>query len=160
MASDKVTNSLYSLPSVHSCESREIRCHLGSWTVSSQKLAWENSQHFGMPLLISTWYGIWEMCKEIPYWWCITAQIWIVMHHQYGICVLVSQLSFQGETSGDIAKCWPIKNRHWFSLVIYSSDKKINSELQILIAVRVGHFWHNFVKKKDKRKITPDQDPW
>ena len=34
-----------------------------------------------------------------------TTQIWIVMHHQYGISVLVSQMSICGETSGGIAKC-------------------------------------------------------
>ena len=34
-----------------------------------------------------------------------TTQIWVVMRHQYGISVLVSQTSFGGETSGRIAKC-------------------------------------------------------
>ena len=34
-----------------------------------------------------------------------TTQIWVVMRHQYGISVLVSQRSFVGETSGSIAKC-------------------------------------------------------
>ena len=34
-----------------------------------------------------------------------TAQIWVVMRHQqYGIFALVSQTSFRGETSGNIAK--------------------------------------------------------
>ena len=34
-----------------------------------------------------------------------TTQIWVVMRHQYGISVLVSQASFGGETSGSVAKC-------------------------------------------------------
>ena len=34
-----------------------------------------------------------------------TTQIWVVMRHQYGISVLVSQKSLGGETSGSIAKC-------------------------------------------------------
>ena len=34
-----------------------------------------------------------------------TAQIWVVTRHQYGISALVSQTSFGGETSGDVAKC-------------------------------------------------------
>ena len=34
-----------------------------------------------------------------------TTQIWVVMRHQYGISVLVSQTSFGGETSGSVAKC-------------------------------------------------------
>ena len=34
-----------------------------------------------------------------------TNQIWVVMHHQYGISALVSQTSFGGKCSGSIAKC-------------------------------------------------------
>ena len=34
-----------------------------------------------------------------------TTQIWVVTHHQYGICSVVSQIPFGGETSGNIAKC-------------------------------------------------------
>ena len=33
-----------------------------------------------------------------------TTQIWVVTRHQYGISALVSQTSFGGETSGDVAK--------------------------------------------------------
>ena len=32
-------------------------------------------------------------------------QIWVVTRHQYRISALVSQTSFGGETSGDVAKC-------------------------------------------------------
>ena len=35
-----------------------------------------------------------------------TTQIWVVMRHQYGISVLVSQTSFGGETSGNVTTCW------------------------------------------------------
>ena len=35
-----------------------------------------------------------------------TTQIWVVTHQQYGISALISQMSFGGETSGTIAKCW------------------------------------------------------
>ena len=34
-----------------------------------------------------------------------TTQVWVVTRHQYGISALVSQTSFQGETSGGVAKC-------------------------------------------------------
>ena len=34
-----------------------------------------------------------------------TTQIWVVSRNQYGISALVSQTSFGGETSGDVAKC-------------------------------------------------------
>ena len=33
-------------------------------------------------------------------------QVWVVTHHQYGNCALVSQMSFGGETIGSFAKCW------------------------------------------------------
>ena len=49
---------------------------------------------------------VWETSAEIPYWWRVTTQIWVVMHHQYGISALVSQTSFGGETIGSVAKCW------------------------------------------------------
>ena len=35
----------------------------------------------------------------------VARPMWVVMHHQYGISVLVSQTSFCGETSGRVAKC-------------------------------------------------------
>ena len=34
-----------------------------------------------------------------------STQIWVVTRHQYGISALVSQTSFDGETSGSVAKC-------------------------------------------------------
>ena len=34
-----------------------------------------------------------------------TTKIWLVMHHQYGVSALISQMSFHRETSGGIAKC-------------------------------------------------------
>ena len=34
-----------------------------------------------------------------------TTQIWVVTRHQYGICAVVSQTPFGGETSGSVAKC-------------------------------------------------------
>ena len=34
-----------------------------------------------------------------------TTKIWVVMRHQYGIFVLVSQMPFGRETSGSVAKC-------------------------------------------------------
>ena len=34
-----------------------------------------------------------------------TTQIWVVTRHQYGVSTPVSQASFGGETSGDVAKC-------------------------------------------------------
>ena len=77
--------------------------------------------------LVSPPNDVWEMSKEISYWWRITTQIWVVlligwinhvawpirsttqiwvvMCHLYGISVLISQTSFGGETSGSVTKC-------------------------------------------------------
>ena len=87
-------------------------------------LAWENSWQFKMPPLVSPHNDIWELTTEIPYWWSITSQIWVVLligrllqlikgtaliwvmtDHPYGISRLISQTSFCRETSGGIAKC-------------------------------------------------------
>ena len=32
-----------------------------------------------MPSLVSLWNGVWAMTAEIPYWWCVTTQIWVVL---------------------------------------------------------------------------------
>ena len=37
---------------------------------------------------------VWETNVEIPYRWRVTTQIWVLTRHQYGICALVSQMSF------------------------------------------------------------------
>ena len=83
-------------------------------------LAWENRQYFAMPPLVSPQNVVLETSTEIPYWWRITSQIWVVFligrttceiastnqkhypnlvtHHQSGISVLISQTSFCGKT--------------------------------------------------------------
>ena len=91
-------------------------------------LAWENSRQSGTLPLVSPPNDVWEKSAEIPYWWLVTIQIWVVLwlvesnfprgtinqehyldlgseRHQYGIPTLVSQTSFGGETSGSVAKC-------------------------------------------------------
>ena len=42
-------------------------------------IAWENSQHFAMPSLVSPQSDVWETSAEIPHWWCVTTQIWVVL---------------------------------------------------------------------------------
>ena len=84
-------------------------------------LAWENSWLLAMLLLVSLQNGIWGTTAEIPFWWHIATQIWlvvlidrpirsstqicIVMHHKNGISVLIPQTSFLGETCESILKC-------------------------------------------------------
>ena len=45
---------------------------------SKLPLAWENSWHFVTPPLVSPQNDIWETSTEIPYWWHVTTQIWVV----------------------------------------------------------------------------------
>ena len=42
-------------------------------------LAWENSRHFTTPLLVSPRNHFWGTNAEIPYWWRITTQTWVVL---------------------------------------------------------------------------------
>ena len=49
-----------------------------------------------------------------------TTQIWVVMHHQYRISVLVSQTSFGRETSGSVAKCRLFSQAKEVLLVLFS----------------------------------------
>ena len=44
-----------------------------------QYVAWENSRHLAMLPLVSPPNDIWETSAEIPYWWCIVTQIWVVL---------------------------------------------------------------------------------
>ena len=79
-------------------------------------LPWENRQHFVMPSLVSQQNDIWETSREIPYWWCVTTQIWGVIligwkftssnqkHNQD--LGSVSQTLFSGETINGVIKCW------------------------------------------------------
>ena len=49
-------------------------------------VAWENGRHFSTPPLISLRNYIWATHAEIPYWWCITDQIWVVLLMGWKIC--------------------------------------------------------------------------
>ena len=73
----------------------------------------------------SGFYKKWRLSDEIPYWWRVltqiwvvvligcnlfhpircTTQIWVVTRHQYGLSAFVSQTSFRGETRGSVARC-------------------------------------------------------
>ena len=43
------------------------------------KLAWENSRHLATLPLVSPPNDVWETSAEIPYWWRVTTQIWVVL---------------------------------------------------------------------------------
>ena len=44
-----------------------------------QTVAWENSRHFTTPTLVSPRNDAWWTSKEIPYWWRVTTQIWVML---------------------------------------------------------------------------------
>ena len=79
-------------------------------------IAWENSQHFALPLLVSPPNDVRKTSlprSGLCFWLAENlhhpirsiTQIWVVTRYQYGISALVSQTSFRGETSGGVAKC-------------------------------------------------------
>ena len=77
-------------------------------TASSTLLAWENSRHLATVPLVSPPNDVWETRAEIPYWWRVTTQIWVVLligRAAWEIWFIVSQTSFGGKTSGSVAKC-------------------------------------------------------
>ena len=47
--------------------------------MSGKCFAWENSWHFAMLSLVSLPSDVWETNAEIPYWWRISTQIWVVL---------------------------------------------------------------------------------
>ena len=60
------------------CHDTRIKCR-GISTRNWPRLAWENSQHFATPPLVSPRNDVWETNAEIPYWWRVTTQIWVVI---------------------------------------------------------------------------------
>ena len=87
------------------CQEKILRCrhmHLVGRKLSNTELIWfyfllflvkvaegnpwplaliarENSQHLAMLPLVSSPNDVWEMSAEIPYWWYVTTQIWVVV---------------------------------------------------------------------------------
>ena len=101
-------------------------CFHLNWRLGMDSLDWENSQHFAISPLVSlqykysNFYFILMMCHYLDLgsasdWSCnkgnllqpirSTSQIWEVTGHGYGISVLIPQMSFYCETSGDEATC-------------------------------------------------------
>ena len=76
----------------------------GIQDLESRIQAWESRRHFATPPLVSQRNDVWEKSTEIPYWWRVTTQIWVITRRHYRICALVSQTSFRGEISGSVAK--------------------------------------------------------
>ena len=54
-------------------------CKRFFFTVTCTGLAWEISLHFATLPLVSPRNEVWETTTEIPYWWRVTTQIWVVL---------------------------------------------------------------------------------
>ena len=84
---------------------RDINYNLNSFLfLHLITLAWEKTRHLATLPLVSPPNDVWETSAEIPYWWRVTSQIWVMMRHQNEISAIVSQTSFGGETCGSVAK--------------------------------------------------------
>ena len=46
---------------------------------SGRALAWENSRHLATLPLVYPPNDVWETSAEIPYWWRVTTQFWVVL---------------------------------------------------------------------------------
>ena len=53
--------------------------NLHSCTGAKLNAAWENICHLVMLPLVSPPNDVWETSAEIPYWWCVITQIWVVL---------------------------------------------------------------------------------
>ena len=82
-----------------------IKTKIYDWLTSNKSTAWVNrlptfgNATTGFPAI----NDVWETSTEIPYWWRVTAQIWVVTHPSMEF---LSLFLFGRETSGSIAKCW------------------------------------------------------
>ena len=123
------------------------------WKLLAAHVAlYTDSGHFVMPPLVSLQKDVWEMDAEIPHWWHVTTQIWVVLligwkfastnqseallrSGQYQISAIIPQASFWG-TRGDMAK-W------WLFCQATESSKNIlkNSKFAFLASQPLKHKW-------------------
>ena len=78
-------------------------------------LAWENSQHFEMPPPFFLENNIWGRSTEIPFWWRITTQIWVVLGHATSLLQpnCLKQSSHIARPIGSSAKVWVVTHLHF-----------------------------------------------
>ena len=50
-----------------------------TWRGPHLRVNWENSLHFATPPLVSPRNDVWATTAEIPYWWRVTTQMWVVL---------------------------------------------------------------------------------
>ena len=87
---------------------------------------WLGIPWLGLVSLCQMWdfYGYSLNTLKYPnmgiHYFFLCTQIWVVMRHQYGISALVSPISFGGETSGSVTKCWLFSQAiYYFHFLFY-----------------------------------------
>ena len=59
---------------------RDINYNLNSFLfLHLITLAWEKTRHLATLPLVSPPNDVWDTSAEIPYWWRVTSQIWVVL---------------------------------------------------------------------------------
>ena len=94
-------------------------------------IAWENSRHFATLPLVCPQNDVWGTSAEIPYWWHVTTQIWVLTRHQYGISAFFSQTSLREEIRGSVAKSRLFSQANWsqnWSELILFTDQDVLSQ--------------------------------
>ena len=59
-----------------------------------KSLSCENSRHFAKLPLVFPWNEVWETNAEIPYWWRVTTQVWIVLVIGWRFALLTNQKNY------------------------------------------------------------------
>lgn len=73
--------------------------------LATKEISGENSRHFVTSPLVSPRNDVCRTRAEIPFWWSVTTQVWVVAHHEYEISARIPRTLFRWETGGDIANC-------------------------------------------------------
>ena len=76
----------------------------------SHLLAWENSKHSAILRLVSPPNDVWETSPEIPCWWRVTTQIWVVL--------LIGWINFSRGTTNQKRFLWHSHYQNFLSLLL------------------------------------------
>ena len=83
---------------------------------SCSHIGWEKRQYFAIPPLFALWNDVSGTSTNLPYWWCVTTRIWVVIligraaietcfnqSEAVLISALIPQMTFHRETNSGIA---------------------------------------------------------
>ena len=113
---------------------------LETFAAICEKDSLRKQSHFESAPMVSPGNDVWATTVEIPYWWRVTTQIWVVHligwskfpnnqkhssdlsseRHQHGISAVDLQTSFSEETSCVVAKCWLLRSQIMRKMTYFS----------------------------------------